>query len=90
LIVRIEFTWASEFISSRQRQDFEFIKNVANFASLARIKRTAQIMVRQKSDNLSLSQMICPCTQTTDVFLLDLETCQLAVDQRDVNIIVIE
>jgi tyrosyl-tRNA synthetase len=47
-------------------------------------------MGRQKSNNLSLSQMICLCTQTTDVFLLDLETCQLGVDQREVNILAIE
>jgi tyrosyl-tRNA synthetase len=86
----VEFTWASEFIKQRQKQYFEFVNNVAAFASVARIKRTVQIMGRQDDEALSLSQFIYPCMQTTDVFLLDLEICQLGVDQRKVNMLAIE
>jgi tyrosyl-tRNA synthetase len=89
-LAHVEFTWASEFIAQRQKQYFEFMNDVAAFASLARIKRTVQIMGRQDDDCLSLSQMIYPCMQVTDVFLLELEVCQLGVDQRKVNMLAIE
>jgi tyrosyl-tRNA synthetase len=87
---RVEFVWTSEFIAGRQRQYFEFVNDIAAFATVARIKRTVQIMGRQEGDNLSLSQMLYPCMQTTDVFLLDVEICQLGVDQRKVNMLAIE
>jgi tyrosyl-tRNA synthetase len=47
-------------------------------------------MGRWEDDNLSLSQMIYLCMQTTDVFLLDLEIRQLGVDQCKVNMLAIE
>jgi tyrosyl-tRNA synthetase len=87
---RVEFVWTSEFIAGRQREYFEFVNDIAAFATVARIKRTVQIMGRQEGDNLSLSQMLYPCMQTTDVFLLDVEICQLGVDQRKVNMLAIE
>jgi tyrosyl-tRNA synthetase len=89
-LAHVEFTWASQFIAERQQQYFEMVNDVAAFASVNRIKRTVQIMGRQEDDNLSLSQLIYPCMQTTDVFLLELEICQLGVDQRKVNMLAIE
>jgi tyrosyl-tRNA synthetase len=86
----VEFAWASEFIAQRQKKYFEFVNNVAAFATVACIKRTVQIMGRQEDESLSLSQLIYPCMQTTDVFLLELEICQLGIDQRKVNMLAIE
>lgn len=86
----VEFIWSKDFIMSRQKEYFELTNNVAAFATLARIKRTVQIMGRKEGDSLSLSQLIYPCMQTADIFMLDLDICQLGVDQRKVNMLAIE
>ncbi len=47
-------------------------------------------MGRGESDSLKVSQLFYPCMQCTDVFFLDLDICQLGVDQRKVNMLAIE
>lgn len=86
----VEFIWSLEFIKEHQKEYFELVNKISEFATSNRIKRTVQIMGRKEGDNLSLSQYIYPCMQATDVFMLNVEFCQLGVDQRKVNMLAIE
>lgn len=61
------------------------VMTIAKNNSLNRIKKCSQIMGRSESDNLSVAQMFYPCMQCTDVFFLDIDICQLGMDQRKVN-----
>jgi tyrosyl-tRNA synthetase len=87
---RVTFVWSSEFIANRQCEYFALMNDVAAFATIARIRRTVPIMGRQDNEKLSLSQIIYPCMQTADVFLLGVDVCQLGLDQRKVNSLAIE
>lgn len=86
----VKFIWSTEFIKEHQREYFEMVNDIAGFSSVARIMRTVQIMGRKEGDSLSLSQMIYPCMQGADVFMLGVDICQLGVDQRKVNMLAIE
>lgn len=86
----VEFIWSADFIKENQRQYFEMVNDISAFATLSRIKRTVTAMGRKEGDNLTLSQLLYPCMQATDVFMLDVDICQLGVDQRKVNMLAIE
>ena len=47
-------------------------------------------MGKKEEDNLKASQLFYPCMQCTDVFFLDLDICQLGIDQRKVNTLATE
>jgi len=47
-------------------------------------------MGKKESDQLKVSQLFYPCMQCTDVFFLDVDICQLGVDQRKVNMLALE
>lgn len=47
-------------------------------------------MGRKDSDQLKVSQLFYPCMQCTDIFFLDVDVCQLGIDQRKVNMLAIE
>lgn len=89
-VEHVEFVWASQFIREHQREYFELVNDISCYASLARIQRTVQIMGRAEGESLSLSQLIYPCMQTADVFMLGVDVCQLGLDQRKVNMLAIE
>lgn len=86
----VKFIFATKFIKENCIKYFKMVNDIAAFSSLNRILRTVQIMGRKEGENLSLSQLIYPCMQATDVFLLDVDICQLGVDQRKVNMLAIE
>jgi tyrosyl-tRNA synthetase len=58
--------------------------------TIARIQKCATIMGKSESDQLKVSQLFYPCMQATDVFFLDVDICQLGIDQRKVNMLAIE
>ncbi|EAX98208.1 hypothetical protein TVAG_263250 [Trichomonas vaginalis G3] len=86
----VEIIWTADFIKEHQREYFELVHDISSFATLSRIKRTVTAMGRTEGDKLSLSQLLYPCMQATDVFMLDVDICQLGVDQRKVNMLAIE
>ena len=47
-------------------------------------------MGKKESDQLKVSQLFYPCMQCADVFFLDVDVCQLGVDQRTVNMLALE
>jgi len=44
-------------------------------------------MGREDTDSLSSSQILYPCMQTADIFFMEVDVCQLGVDQRKVNML---
>lgn len=86
----MKFLWASEEINKRSNEYWLKVMEVACENSISRIKKCATIMGKKESDQLRVSQLIYPCMQCTDIFFLDVDVCQLGIDQRKVNMLAIE
>jgi tyrosyl-tRNA synthetase len=81
----VEFIWVTDAV-----EDEEYWKRVMQIArntTLQRMLRTTQIMGRSENDTLQASQILYPCMQAGDIFHLDVDICQLGMDQRKVNIL---
>ena len=83
----VKFLWASDSINSRPNEYWLKVLDIARKNNLNRIKKCAQIMGREESDNMPVAQMFYPCMQCTDIFFLDIDICQLGNDQRKVNML---
>ncbi len=84
-ISKVEVIWAKDLMNSLDYWD-KFIK-VGKATTLSRIKRAVTIMGRKEGDELSAGQMFYPCMQVTDIFQMDVDICQLGMDQRRANIL---
>lgn len=83
----VKFLWASDFINERPNDYWLQVMSIACKYSLDRVKRCSTIMGRKESDNLKVSQMIYPLMQCSDIFFLDIDICQLGIDQKKVNML---
>lgn len=83
----VQFLWASEEIGKRSQEYWMMVMDVARKNTISRIKRCATIMGRDEGDDLSTAQLLYPCMQCTDIFFLDVDICQLGIDQRKVNVL---
>lgn len=81
----VEFVWASDLI--KQDDYWKLVLNIAKTNSLKRFIRTAEIMGREESMDLSAAQIIYPCMQAADIFMLGAKITQLGMDQRKVNML---
>jgi tyrosyl-tRNA synthetase len=63
------------------------VMDIACNNSIGRIQKCATIMGKKESDSLKVSQLFYPCMQCTDIFFLDVDICQLGLDQRKVNML---
>ena len=86
----VKFLWASEEINRRPNEYWLQVMDIACKNTIARIQKCATIMGKKESDQLKVSQLFYPCMQCTDVFFLDVDVCQLGIDQRKVNMLAIE
>ncbi|MGC8929019.1 MAG: tyrosine--tRNA ligase [Candidatus Woesearchaeota archaeon] len=81
----VSFVWANELIS---KPDYwKKVMRIATNSTLKRIVRCGQIMGRKEDEVLKASQILYPCMQAADIFELDVDICQLGLDQRKVNIL---
>lgn len=83
----VKFLWCSDFINQRPDEYWMKVMTVAKNNSLNRIKKCSQIMGRKNAESLSVAQMFYPCMQCTDIFFMDIDICQLGMDQRKVNML---
>jgi tyrosyl-tRNA synthetase len=83
----VKFIWASEEINKRSNEYWMQVMDIACKNTIARIQKCATIMGKKESDQLKVSQLFYPCMQCTDVFFLDVDICQLGLDQRKVNML---
>merc|ERR1719293_115483 len=85
-LANVEFRWASDDIVKHAAEYWPRALDIARRTTLARVKKCCQIMGRSE-DCLTAAQIMYPIMQSTDVFFLKADICQLGVDQRKVNML---
>ncbi|MEM2121788.1 MAG: tyrosine--tRNA ligase [Candidatus Woesearchaeota archaeon] len=81
----VEFIWANDLVKNPEY--WKKVMRIATNSTLKRIIRCGQIMGRKEKEMLSAAQIFYPCMQAADIFELDVDICQLGLDQRKVNIL---
>jgi tyrosyl-tRNA synthetase len=81
----IEFVWASDLVKTPGY--WELVLKIAKTNSLNRFIRCAEIIGREESMDLTGAQIIYPCMQAADIFMLGAKITQLGMDQRKVNML---
>lgn len=84
-LANVEFVWASDLV--KHPDYWKLVLQVAKTNTLNRFIRTAEIMGREESMDLTGAQIIYPCMQTADIFLLGAKITELGMDQRKVNML---
>lgn len=83
----VEFLFASEEINKRPDEYWSIVMDVARHNSINRMMRCCQIMGRKESYEMSAAQIMYAAMQVADIFFLDVDICQLGLDQRKVNML---
>ncbi|MDE1869812.1 MAG: tyrosine--tRNA ligase [Candidatus Micrarchaeota archaeon] len=80
-----------EVVKDRELMDefgyWDRFMKIGKEVSLDRVKRAITIMGRAEGEAVSSGQIFYPIMQATDVFQLDVDICQLGLDQRKANIL---
>ncbi|MDP2930221.1 MAG: tyrosine--tRNA ligase [bacterium] len=84
-LINVEFIWASDLV--KDSNYWKLVLQIAKTNSINRFIRTAEIMGRQENADLTAAQIIYPCMQTADIFILGAKITQLGMDQRKVNML---
>jgi tyrosyl-tRNA synthetase len=71
----VKFLWASEEINRRPEEYWSTVIDISRKNNISRIKRCAQIMGRTEGDDMPCSQVLYPCMQCADIFLLKADIC---------------
>jgi len=82
---KVKFVYCSDFMN-----DGEYWKKVvlvAKHATIQRMIRCGQIMGRAEKEMQYAAQLLYPAMQAADIFHLNVDICQLGMDQRKVNIL---
>lgn len=82
---KIEIVWASELVEDKEY--WERVLNVARNHTLNRAKRALTIMGRKDADSGPAARVYYPSMQVADIFELDVDICQLGMDQRRANML---
>ncbi|MGC8538727.1 MAG: tyrosine--tRNA ligase [Candidatus Micrarchaeia archaeon] len=82
---KVEIIWNSELMKDFKYWD-RFIK-IGRIFPLDRTKRAITIMGRKEGDAISTAQIFYPIMQATDIFEMDIDICQLGLDQRKANML---
>ncbi len=82
---KVEIIWASERMDSLQYWDR--VLKIAKETTLNRSMRATTIMGRKEGELQSTAQLFYPSMQVSDIFELDVDICQLGLDQRRANIL---
>ena len=82
---KVEVVWASKLMDNIGYWD-RFIR-VGKGTTIDRAKRAVTIMGRKEGDQLSAAQLFYPAMQVTDIFQMDVDVCQMGMDQRRANIL---
>jgi tyrosyl-tRNA synthetase len=63
------------------------VLDIATNVRLKRAIRCCQLIGRKESDQLSASQIICPCIQAAEIFELGVDIPQLGIDQGKCDVL---
>lgn len=84
-IKKVEVIWASEIMDKLEYWDR--VLKIAKETTINRSTRATTIMGRKEGELQSTAQLFYPSMQTADIFDLDVDICQLGLDQRRANIL---
>jgi len=82
---RVEVLWASD--ATKNEEYWRRVITVAQNSTLARTQRAITVMGRTTKDLVQTAQLFYPMMQVADIFWLDVDICQLGLDQRRANIL---
>lgn len=82
---KVEILWTSDAV--RNEEYWKKVVTVAQNSTLARTQRALTIMGRTTKDLIQTAQLFYPMMQVADIFWLDVDICQLGLDQRRANIL---
>ena len=82
---KVEVLWTSD--AARTDEYWKKVVTVAQNVTLARARRALTIMGRTSKDLVETSQLLYPMMQVADIFWLEVDICQLGLDQRRANIL---
>jgi tyrosyl-tRNA synthetase len=81
---KVEFVWASE---SMDKEYWKRAIIIAKNTTVKRATRALTIMGRKEGELTEVAQYFYPIMQTNDAFQLDVDICQLGLDQRRAGIL---
>ncbi|MEK6889536.1 MAG: tyrosine--tRNA ligase [Nanoarchaeota archaeon] len=84
-IDKVEVIWASERMDGIKYWDR--VLKIAKETTLNRSIRATTIMGRKEGEVQSTVQLFYPSMQVSDIFELDVDICQLGLDQRRANVL---
>ena len=84
-INKVEVIWASERMNKLEYWDR--VLKIAKETTLNRSIRATTIMGRKEKELQSTAQLFYPSMQVSDIFELEVNICQLGLDQRRANIL---
>ena len=84
-IGKVEIVWNNDLM--HEFSYWERYLKVGRAVSLDRVKRAVTIMGRKEGEAISSAQIFYPIMQITDIFQMDIDICQLGIDQRKANIL---
>jgi tyrosyl-tRNA synthetase len=84
-VTKVEIIWASDKMNKLEYWDR--VLKIAKETTLNRSMRATTIMGRKEGELQSTAQLFYPAMQVSDIFELDVDVCQLGLDQRRANIL---
>ena len=82
---KVEIVWAKDIMDGLDYWDKTL--KIGREITLERNLRAVTIMGRKEGEKLSMGQLFYPSMQITDIFHMDVDICQLGMDQRRANIL---
>lgn len=82
---KVEVIWASKLMDGMEYWDR--VLKVAKATSVNRTKKSLTIAGRKETDVLSTAQLFYPSMQVADIFEMNIDICQLGMDQRRANML---
>lgn len=77
---KVEIIWAKDLMDKLDYWDKTL--TIAKNTTINRTKRALTILGRKKGDKISTAQLFYPSMQVTDIFDMNIDICQLGMDQR--------
>ncbi|MDG7010707.1 MAG: tyrosine--tRNA ligase [Nitrososphaerota archaeon] len=84
-MTKVDVLWTSD--AAREEEYWKRVVTVAQNSTLARAQRALTIAGRTSKEALQAAQLFYPMMQVADIFWLDVDICQLGLDQRRANIL---
>lgn len=82
---KVEIVWANDLVNSRDY--WRYVVLVAKSITLKRALRALPIMGRRVGEMQEAAQVIYPAMQVADIYSMEVDICQLGLDQRRANIL---